>query len=111
MGLRTLWNALRCPETRAALFSGSAAPALQTIYAGLAEQRRIIDHLKRYEDVTYAFVARRVASLRQEMAVIFHAPGNPAPDRRVQERRTVRRSVAVDRRNGIDRRMPQSGGP
>ena len=106
MALRTLWNALRCPERRAAIFSGSASPALQAIYEGLEEQRRIIGHLKRYEDATYTFVVRRFASLRQEVAVVFQAPRKQAlPDRRVQERRKVRRSVAVDRRNGIDRRM------
>lgn len=106
MPLRTLRNVLQSLERRAVLFSRSASPAVQTIYEGLEEQRRIIGHLKRYEDVTYTFVARRCLSFQQEMAAIFQAPGKPVlPDRRVQERRKVRRSVAVDRRNGIDRRM------
>jgi hypothetical protein len=96
MPLRTLRNVLRSLERRAVLFSRSASPAVQTIYEGLDERRRIIGHLKRYEDVTYTFVARRFASLRQEMAVILHAPGNRVlPDRRVQERRKVRRSARV----------------
>lgn len=110
MPLRTLRNILRSLERGATLFSRSVSPAVQTIHEGLEEQRRIVSHLKRYEDVTYTFVARRCRSLQQELAVTFQVPRKPVlPDRRVQERRKVRRSVAVDRRTGIDRRMPHSG--
>ena len=112
MALRTFWNVLRSRERRSAIFSGSASPALQTISQGLQEQRRIIDHLKRYEDVTYTFVARRFASLRQELAAIFHVPGEQALiDRRIQERRKAQQPVALlDRRKGTERRVSQQGG-
>lgn len=82
-----------------------------TICQGLEEQRRIIDHLKRYEDVMYAFVIRRLASLRQELAAIFTGPGNEGLiDRRVRERRKAYRPVLMDRRRGTDRRVSQQGG-
>lgn len=110
MTLRTFWNALRSPERRSAIFSRSGSPALQTVYQGLKEQRRIIDHLKRYEDVTYSFVARRFASLQQDLAAVFQAPAEQGLiDRRVQERRKAQRPVAIDRRKGTDRRVSQQG--
>ncbi len=94
------------------MFSGSASPVLQTIYQGFQEQRRTIDHLKRYEDVTYDVVVRRFASLRQDLAAIFHVSGEQALiDRRVQERRKVQQPVALDRRKWIDRRVSQQGDP
>ena len=111
MALRTLWNTLRSSERGSPIFSRSASPALQTISQGLQEQRRIIDHLKRYEDVTYTFVARRFASLRQDLAAIFHVPAEQVLiDRRVQERRKAQRPVAIDRRKGTERRVSQQGG-
>lgn len=111
MTLRTFWNVLRSRERRSAIFSGSASPALQTISQGLQEQRRIIDHLKRYEDVTYTFVARRFALLQQELAAIFQAPAEQVLiDRRVQDRRKAQRPVAIDRRKGTERRVSQQGG-
>jgi len=110
MTLRTLWNVLRSRERRSAIFSGSASPVLQTIYQGFQEQRRTIDHLKRYEDVTYDVVVRRFASLRQDLAAIFHVSGEQALiDRRVQERRKAQQLVALDRRKGIDRRVSRQG--
>ena len=110
MTLRTVWNALRSPERRSAIFSRSGSPALQTIYQGFQEQRRIIDHLKRYEDVTYDVVVRRFASLRQDLAAIFQAPAEQVlSDHRVQERRKAQRPVAIDRRKGTDRRVSQQG--
>jgi hypothetical protein len=106
MALKTLWNALWSAERRSAVSSASASPALQTILEGLQEQRRIIDHLKRYEDVTYACVVRRFAFLQQELATIFRGPATQGlADRRVQERRKTHRPVAWDRRRGVDRRM------
>jgi len=112
MTLRTVWNALRSPERRSAIFSRSGSPALQTIYQGLKEQRQIIDHLKRYEDVTYTFVTHRFAVLQQELAAIFQAPAEQVLiDRRVQERRKAQRPVAIDRRKGTDRRVSQQGDP
>ncbi len=110
MTLRTVWNALRSPERRSAIFSRSGSPALQTIYQGLKEQRRIIDHLKRYEDVTYTIITRRVTVLQQELAAIFQAPAEQVLiDHRVQERRKAQRHVAIDRRKGTDRRVWQQG--
>ncbi len=110
MTLRTFWNVLRSRERRSAIFSGSASPVLQTIYQGFQEKRRTIDHLKRYEDVTYDVVVRRFASLRQDLAAIFHVPGKQALiDRRIQERRKAQQPVALDRRKGIDRRISRQG--
>lgn len=83
----------------------------ETIYQGLEEHRRIVEHLKRYEDVTYTFVAHRFASLQHELTAIFRAPGKHVLiDRRVQERRKAHRPVAMDRRAGTDRRVLQRGG-
>lgn len=77
----------------------------ETIYQGLEEQRRIVEHLKRYEDVTYTFVVRRFTSLQQDLTAIFRAPGKEALiDRRVQKRRQVQLSVARERRRRADRR-------
>ncbi len=70
------------------------------------EHRRIVDKLKRYEDITYGCVTGRMTSLKQELASIFQ----PLPqqqvinDRRVRERRQVDRPVAFDQRRGTDRR-------
>lgn len=108
MTLRTFWNALRSPERRSAIFSRSGSPTLQTVYQGLKEQRQIIDHLKRYEDVTYTFVTHRFALLQQELAAIFQAQEEQLLiDRRIQERRKAPRPVAIDRRKGPDRRVLQ----
>lgn len=110
MTLRTFWSALRSPEKRAAIFSPSGSPALQTVYQGLKEQRRIIDHLKRYEDMMYTIITRRFTVLQQEVAAIFQAPAQQVLiDRRVQERRKAQRPVAIDRRKGADRRASQQG--
>ena len=77
------------------------------IYQSLKEQRQIIDRLKRYEDVIYGIVARRLAVLRDELAAISRSlPGEPVIiDGRVRERRRVQLPVAIDRRRGTDRRM------
>ncbi len=77
------------------------------IYQGLEEQRQIIDRLKRYEDVIYRIVVRRLAVLREELAALFRSP--PAEpviiDCRVRDRRRVQLPLAIDRRRGTDRRV------
>ena len=83
----------------------------ETISQGLEEQRRIVGHLKHYEDMTYTFVVRRFVSLQQELAAIFHAPQKQVLiDRRVQERRKTHRPILMDRRTGADRRVLQRSG-
>lgn len=77
------------------------------IYQGLEEQRQIIDRLKRYEDVIYGIVVRRLAVLREELVAIFWSfLGEPVIiDGRVRERWRVQLPVAIDRRRGTDRRV------
>ncbi|MFQ5988956.1 MAG: hypothetical protein ACE5K9_03465 [Candidatus Methylomirabilales bacterium] len=43
---------------------------MEKISLGLAEQQQIIERLKRYEDLMYGIVARRLAVLRKELAAI-----------------------------------------
>ncbi len=76
------------------------------IYQGLEEQRQIIDRLKRYEDVIYGIVVRRLAVLREELVAIFWSLlGEPVIiDGRVRERQRAQLPVAIDRRRGTDRR-------
>ncbi len=77
------------------------------IYQGLEEQRQIIDRLKRYEDVIYGIVVRRLAVLREELAAIFWSLlGEPVIiDGRVRDRRRVQLPGAIDRRRGTGRRV------
>ena len=77
------------------------------IYQGLEEQRQIIDRLKRYEDVIYGIVARRLAVLREELAAIFRSPPEEPViiDGRVRDRRRVQLPVSIDRRRGTGRRV------
>lgn len=77
------------------------------IYQGLEEQRQIIDRLKRYEDVIYGIVVRRLAVLREELVAIFWSLlGEPVIiDGRVRERRRVQLPVAIDQRRGTGRRV------
>ena len=77
------------------------------IYQSLKEQRQIIDRLKRYEDVIYVIVARRLAVLREELAAMFRSPPEEPViiDGRVRERRRVQLPVAIDRRRGTDWRV------
>lgn len=77
------------------------------IYQSLKEQRQIIDRLKRYEDVIYGIVARRLAVLREDLAAIFRSsPEEPVIiDGRVRDRRRVQLPVATDRRRGTDWRV------
>ncbi len=76
------------------------------IYQGLEEQRQIIDRLKRYEDIIYGIVVRRLAVLREELVAIFWSLlGEPVIiDGRVRERQRAQLPVAIDRRRGTDRR-------
>lgn len=76
------------------------------IYQGLEEQRQIIDRLKRYKDVMYGIVVRRLAVLREELVAIFWSLlGEPVIiDGRVRERQRAQLPVAIDRRRGTDRR-------
>lgn len=53
------------------MLSSTVSSALQAIYQGLEEQRQIINTLKRYEDIIYSIVARRLSFLKQELAAIF----------------------------------------
>lgn len=71
----------------------------------IKEQRQIIDHLKRYEDMIYSLIARRLAILNREIAAIFQLlPIQPAAiDIRIPERRRKHLPVAIVRRRGTDR--------
>lgn len=111
MPLRRLWNAIRSPEKGSAISSGPPSPR-ETIRQSLHEQREIIDQLKRYEDMTYRFVARRFDFLQQELAGLFEPPSDEHVliDRRVHERRTVKRPVSIERRKGTDRRASHRAG-
>lgn len=106
MGLKHLWGALRSREKRRATGSGSASPIVQAIYQNLEEHRRIVDRLKRYEDITYNSVTRRLALFKQEVAAIFQMTPRPEViiNRRFGERRQIVRPVVRDGRTGTDRR-------
>ncbi len=73
MAFRTLWNTRRFPEKGSAMSSCSASLALEKIYQGLEEQRRVVNRLKRYEDILYCAIARRLTVLQQELAALFGA--------------------------------------
>ncbi len=111
MPLRRLWNAIRSPEPGSTMSSGPPSPR-ETIRQSLHEQRQIIDHLKRYEDMTYRFIARRFGFLQQELTALFQPPSaeQVVIDRRVHDRRKMDRPVATDRRKGTDRRVSQYAG-
>lgn len=106
MGFKNLWDALCSREKRGATCSRSASPILQAIYQSLEEHRQIVDRLKRYEDITYRSVTRRLAVLKQEVAAIFQPTPRPEViiNRRFRERRQIVRPVVRDRRIGTDRR-------
>lgn len=106
MGLKNLWDALCSREKRRATCSRSTSPILQAIYRSLEEHRQIVDRLKRYEDITYNNVTRRLALLKQEVAAIFQLTPRPEViiNRRFRERRQIVRPVVKDRRTGTDRR-------
>lgn len=106
MGFKNLWDALCSRGKRRATCSQSTSPILQAIYQSLEEYRRIVDRLKRYEDITYNNVTRRLALLKQEAGAIFQLTPRPEVfiNRRFRERRQIVHPVVRDRRTGTDRR-------